>query len=153
MNDGIYCLQKIMITRNYTFYVEADKEVVQKYLEDLTLYAQFHPLIQSAELLSASEEGATFYRINEKPFSFLPATFKYRAQVISNDKHINYEILDIPFYKPSIYYEIEAASSLNTRIHFTLKIESWFLGKNFLAHKMMQAQIHLMEALNDHVNS
>jgi len=135
-----------MITEK-TYIVNGDIEKVKLKLTDLNLYVSLHPLLNSCEKIGNTESNTNLYKINEKPFNFLPVFINYVAEVQSSANKVHYLLTEIPFTNVKMDYQLQSHKE-KVKIDFTLDIKGIFPFDRILRYKMMKAQNEVMRNMH-----
>ena len=112
-------------------------------LVDLNKYVALHPLLNSCEYMGVTKFDGIIYRINERPFSFVPAFFNYKAEVRRFDNEVVYLLTEIPFTSVKMEY-LFCPESTKIKIDFKLEIRGIFPFNRILRYKIMKAQDEIM---------
>jgi len=130
-----------------TYTLDIPIERAQEIFTDITIYADYHPLIISATLQENINSSNPIYLIKEKPFNGLPFKVKYVAEVKVDENNIEYIISKVPMATPHIIYTFKAIDSQKTKVEFNLQVKGFFLVKSILFNKMKKAQDQLMQQI------
>lgn len=130
--------------KKYT--LKGDIEKLREILIDLIYFGKLHPLIKKVEKLNSSNKGS-YYKISERPYSWLPVRVNYNALVSHSSEVISYEISNLPMTSATINYQLGSLDSNLIDVDFHLEIKSRAPGKKILQNKMLNAQDRLMDAI------
>lgn len=136
--------------------IHRDKYIVYKSLAEvreifsnLKAYGDFHPLIHKVTPLEkVVNDDFTFFKIHERPYSWLPIKISYFALVCRKDQTIEYTIKGIPFSQPKVSYQLTSLSSHSTQLDYKLNIKGLPIIRSILKKKMVQAQEDLIVSIN-----
>ena len=130
-----------------TYLISAPLSTVKSTLGDMKKYGALHPLIKSVTNTEGDAKQLHNFRIKEKPFTWLPITIFYEAELMTTNDTIEYHITGIPLTKAYLHYDFNKISETETEVIFNLKIKSKLPGKKILQYKMIKAQNQLIEAI------
>ncbi len=134
-------------TRDYL--LEGQKAAVFQVLSNLEKFGELHPLIQKVERVD-SDSVEPIFQVFEQPFSWVPITIKYRANVTTtSDDSIQYAITTLPLTSVFLEYKLSQLSASSIQVKVSIEIQSKLIGKGILMYKMLDAQDNTMSSLQN----
>lgn len=134
--------------KSKVYLIKGSLKDVQSHFNSFENFAELHPLFIKVEKLTSQP---LTYRIKEKPFSWLPFTIKYRAEINIKDNRVEYTALGLPFKTVVLSYSFDKEDQL-TSLNYNVMIRGMLPGKFILINKMFAAQDEVVHNLEKNLN-
>ena len=135
-----------------TYILQGDTQQVMNILANLKHFGELHPLIRKVERIESENENNNVFKVKEQPFEWIPIHINYTAKVNITEEHVIYDVEGLPHAPIQLKYTFQKLPNHQVKITFHLSIQGKLPGKRFLHYKMLKAQDHLMEAMQEKLN-